>query len=114
MPDHAGPVAIGWRLALASLGFGLFFSPNSRLIIGSAPKDRSAAAGGLLSTARLFGQSSGAALIGILLAMGMGVGPVPALASIALCVLAAVCSAYRFKATGATLLRKHRQPDMVR
>ncbi len=83
-------------------------------MIGQAPKDRSAAAGGLLSTARLFGQSTGAALIGVVLAMGLGVGPVPAIASIALCVIAAACSAYRFRATGATLMRKHRQPDMVR
>ena len=114
LSNDAGPLAIGWRLSLAALGFGLFLSPNSRLIIGQAPRDRAAAAGGLLATARLFGQSSGAALIGLVLALGLGLGPVPAFTAIALCILAAGCSAYRFRATGATLIRKHRQPDLVR
>ncbi len=114
MSNEAGTTAIGWRLALTALGFGLFLSPNSRLIIGQAPKDRSAAAGGLLSTARLFGQSSGAALIGVVLAMDLGLGPVPAVAAIALCILAAACSAWRFKATGANLMRKRPHAGMAR
>ena len=79
-----------------SLGFGLFFSPNSRLLIGRAPRDRAAAAGGLLSTARLFGQTMGAVVIGILLAAGLGLGPAPLYASCALAVVAALASMLRF------------------
>ena len=59
MPD------IVWRLALTGLGFGLFQSPNNRLIITSAPRERSGGASGLQSTARLTGQSLGAALVAV-------------------------------------------------
>ncbi|UVI38154.1 MFS transporter [Qipengyuania spongiae] len=96
LPSDPGAVAIGWRLSLAALGFGLFFAPNSRLLIGRAPKDRSAAAGGLLSTSRLMGQTLGAALVGLLLALGIGLGPVPMLAACGFAVLAAACSMTRF------------------
>ncbi|MCV0382118.1 MAG: MFS transporter [Erythrobacter sp.] len=96
LPSDPGAVAIGWRLSLAALGFGLFFAPNSRLLIGRAPKDRSAAAGGLLSTSRLMGQTLGAALVGLLLALGTGLGPVPMLAACGFAVLAAACSMTRF------------------
>jgi DHA2 family multidrug resistance protein-like MFS transporter len=106
MPDDAGVARIAWRLSLTALGFGLFLAPNSRLMIGTAPKDRSAAAGGLLSTSRLFGQSTGAALVGVLLAAGLGLGPVSSLVAAGLCVLAGVLSGVRFKATGANLRRK--------
>jgi DHA2 family multidrug resistance protein-like MFS transporter len=45
MPDDPGKAGIAMRLGLTALGFGLFFSPNSRLIIGRAPRERAAAAG---------------------------------------------------------------------
>ncbi|WP_369818330.1 MFS transporter [Novosphingobium sp. ST904] len=61
LPDHAGAFAIAWRLVVAAFGFSLFFSPNARMIVGNAPRERSAAAGGLLATGRLFGQTLGAA-----------------------------------------------------
>ncbi|MCP9223500.1 MFS transporter [Erythrobacter sp. LQ02-29] len=114
MPEEAGAFGIAWRLSLCALGYGLFLAPNSRLMIGEAPKDRSAAAGGLLSTARLFGQSTGAAVVGVILAIGMGLGPAPLLVSAGFAVLAAICSAYRFRATGANLVRRPRHPDTVR
>jgi len=96
MPDQPGEWGIAWRLSLTAMGFGLFFSPNSRLLIGRAPRDRAAAAGGLLSTARLFGQTMAAVVIGIVLASGMGLGPVPLYVSCALAVLAALASLARF------------------
>ncbi len=114
MPDQAGAAGIAWRLSICALGFGLFLAPNSRLMIGSAPKDRSAAAGGMLSTARLFGQSTGAAVVGLLLALGLGLGATPYTVALAFCVLAMACSAWRFKATGATIVRKPQHPDTVR
>jgi len=55
-----------WRMALCGLGFGFFQSPNNRAIIASAPRERSGAAGGMLSAARLLGQSLGAAAVAIL------------------------------------------------
>ena len=114
MPDHLGAAGIAWRLSLCALGFGLFLAPNSRLMIGSAPKDRAAAAGGMLSTARLFGQSTGAAVVGLVLAIGLGLGATPFTIALAFCVLAMACSAYRYKATGATLRRPPQHADIVR
>lgn len=97
LPSQATGFDVGWRLVLAALGFGLFFAPNSRLLIGQAPKDRAAAAGGLLSTSRLLGQTVGALVVGILLATGAGLGPTPMFVACALAVVAALCSVARFR-----------------
>ena len=59
---HPGTVDIVWRMALCGAGFGLFQSPNNRAMLSSAPRERSGGAGGMLSTARLTGQTIGAAL----------------------------------------------------
>ncbi len=67
LPTTAGPLDIGWRMALCGLGFGFFQAPNNRILLSSAPKARSGAAGGMLATSRLTGQTIGATLVGILL-----------------------------------------------
>ncbi len=54
-----------WLLGLCGLGFGFFQSPNNRLIIGSAPPERSGGAAGLQSAGRLIGQSFGTALMAV-------------------------------------------------
>jgi DHA2 family multidrug resistance protein-like MFS transporter len=56
---------IAWRMALCGLGFGFYQSPNNRTIVSSAPKPRSGAAGGMLATARLLGQTTGAVAVGV-------------------------------------------------
>lgn len=60
--DAAAP-GVWWRLAICGFGFGLFQSPNNHTIITSAPHRRAGAASGMLGTARLTGQSLGAALL---------------------------------------------------
>lgn len=45
---------------VAGLGFGLFQTPNNRVLLLSAPKTRSGAAGAMQGTARLAGQTLGA------------------------------------------------------
>ena len=47
-------------------GFGLFQSPNNSILIASAPPERSGSASGMLATARLLGQTTGAALMALL------------------------------------------------
>jgi MFS transporter, DHA2 family, multidrug resistance protein len=59
------PVSLAWRLAICGLGFGFFQSPNNRVIIGSAPRERSGGAAGLQSSGRLIGQSLGTALVAV-------------------------------------------------
>jgi DHA2 family multidrug resistance protein-like MFS transporter len=60
---HPGAFDIVWRMALCGLGFGFFQSPNNRAMIGAAPRERSGAAGGMLATARLLGQTIGAVAV---------------------------------------------------
>jgi DHA2 family multidrug resistance protein-like MFS transporter len=63
-----------WRMALCGLGFGFFQTPNNRTLLSSAPRSRSGAAGGMLSTARLLGQALGAAAVAILFRAYPGMG----------------------------------------
>lgn len=51
-------------MALCGAGFGLFQSPNNRTMISAAPRERSGAAGGMLATARVLGQATGAVASG--------------------------------------------------
>jgi DHA2 family multidrug resistance protein-like MFS transporter len=57
--------SIAWRMALCGFGFGIFQSPNNRTNVSAAPKPRSGAAGGMLATARLLGQTGGAVAVGV-------------------------------------------------
>ena len=91
----AGSLDVGWRMALCGAGFGLFLSPNARLIVGSAPLERAASAGGLISTTRMTGQTLGATLAAALLALGLGSGSVPPLIAAGLAVIAGLCSLAR-------------------
>lgn len=65
LPAHAQPVDIVWRMALCGFGFGLFQSPNNYAMLMSAPAHRSGGASGMLGTARLTGQTTGAALVAL-------------------------------------------------
>jgi len=79
MPADVSSFGVGWRMALCGLGFGFFQAPNNRTMMSSAPLERSGAAGGMLATARLTGQTIGATLTAILFRMS-GHGAVSALA----------------------------------
>jgi len=68
LPDHPGYIDIGWRMALCGFGFGIFQSPNNRAMLSAAPKERSGGASGMLGTARLLGQTMGAAIAALLFA----------------------------------------------
>ena len=65
LPANPSDADIVWRLVLAGTGFGLFQTPNNKLLIGSAPRERSGGAAGVQSTARLLGQSGGTALLAV-------------------------------------------------
>ena len=65
-PVSGNPIGLLWRMAVCGAGFGFFQAPNNRTIMGSAPRRRSGAAGGMLAAARLIGQSIGAAAVAIL------------------------------------------------
>jgi len=69
LPGSPADIDIIWRMALCGAGFGLFQSPNNHTIITAAPRQRSGGASGMLGTARLLGQSSGAALVALMFNM---------------------------------------------
>jgi DHA2 family multidrug resistance protein-like MFS transporter len=71
---------IVWRICICGFGFGFFQSPNMKAIMGSAPPDRSGGASGMVATARLTGQSIGAALAALCFEVFTGSGPTVALA----------------------------------
>jgi DHA2 family multidrug resistance protein-like MFS transporter len=84
-PAGGSPTGFIWRMALCGLGFGFFQAPNNRTLMAAAPRIRSGAAGGMLSSARLLGQTLGAALVAILFRAYAGAG-----SNVALCVAAAL------------------------
>jgi DHA2 family multidrug resistance protein-like MFS transporter len=67
LPATPTPLDVIWRMALAGAGFGLFQTPNNRTMIAAAPRERAGGASGMLGTARLLGQTTGAALVALFL-----------------------------------------------
>jgi MFS transporter, DHA2 family, multidrug resistance protein len=65
-PSDPSAVDSVWRLALCGLGFGLFQTPNNKIIASSAPRERSGGASGLQATGRLVGQSLGTAMMAVI------------------------------------------------
>ena len=95
LPPHASALSIIWRMALCGLGFGFFQAPNNRVMLSSAPMSRSGAAGGMLATARLTGQTAGATLAAICLRLSGGGETTGLLFASLLAILAALASAAR-------------------
>ncbi len=104
LPAHPVWTDVVWRMALAGAGFGFFQSPNNRLLISSVPHERSGAGSGILSSARLLGQTTGAALVavcfGLTQAGGVGKGALTAITLGAVfCGAASVLSSLRLVRT---------------
>jgi MFS transporter, DHA2 family, multidrug resistance protein len=84
LPADPSVANIVWRMVVCGIGFGFFQTPNLRAIMASAPSHRSGSASGIVATARLIGQTTGAALAalcftlagreGATLALALGAG----------------------------------------
>ena len=84
LPADPGVANIVWRMVICGIGFGFFQTPNMRAIMTSAPSHRGGSASGIVATARLIGQTTGAAFAalcfalagrdGAVLALGAGAG----------------------------------------
>lgn len=99
LPEAPTTLDIVWRLTLSGIGFGLFQSPNNKVIITSAPRERSGGASGMQASARLVGQSLGAAWVAVLFGLVPG-GPAGAFAvtlwrAVALALAGALASGLR-------------------
>lgn len=74
MPEAISAADMVWRMLLAGSGFALYQSPNNHTIVTSAPLARSGAAGGMLSSARLTGQTLGAVVLATIFTFSGGHG----------------------------------------
>jgi len=52
-------------MVIGGVGFGFFQTPNNRVLLGSAPRERASAVGGLQAVTRVVGQTVGAALVAL-------------------------------------------------
>jgi DHA2 family multidrug resistance protein-like MFS transporter len=84
LPAAPGVANIVWRMMVCGIGFGFFQTPNMKALMSSAPAGRSGGASSIVATARLTGQTIGAALAalcfslagrdGATLALALGAG----------------------------------------
>ncbi len=79
LPADPSTADIVWRMAICGAGFGFFQSPNLRMLMSSAPPKRAGGASGVITIARLLGQTSGAALVALCFYLGGRHGGVVAL-----------------------------------
>ncbi|WP_416052008.1 MFS transporter [Cupriavidus basilensis] len=80
LPAHPSALDIGIRMAICGAGFGFFQSPNLKALMSSAPRERAGGASGVIATARLLGQATGAALVALSFGIAGRHGPTLALA----------------------------------
>ncbi len=95
LSPEASALQIIWRMVLCGLGFGFFQAPNNRTLLTSAPMERSGAAGGMLATARLTGQTIGATIAAVCLRSATHSGAAGLAIATLLAVLAALLSLSR-------------------
>jgi len=80
LPANPLMADIVWRMALCGVGFGFFQTPNMKALMFSAPSGRSGSASGIVATARLTGQTTGAALAALCFVLADREGATVALA----------------------------------
>jgi len=80
LPAAPGVANIVWRMAFCGFGFGFFQTPNIKTLMSSAPPGRSGSASGIVATARLTGQTIGAALAALCFGLAGREGATVALA----------------------------------
>lgn len=80
LPAAPGVADIVWRMLVCGAGFGFFQAPNLKALMSSAPAARSGSASSIIATARLTGQTLGAALTALCFGLAGRDGAVAALA----------------------------------
>ncbi|WP_315741574.1 MULTISPECIES: MFS transporter [unclassified Bradyrhizobium] len=80
LPENPSIPNIVWRMLICGIGFGFFQAPNMKAIMSSAPPHRSGSASSIVATARLTGQTTGAALAALCFSLAGHQGATLALA----------------------------------
>lgn len=95
MPTNLGGVMVIPGTLVAGIGFGLFQTPNNRILLLSAPKPRSGAAGAMQGTARLSGQTLGSVAMAVMFAM-LPIASAPRIAVLAAAIFAVLAALVSF------------------
>ena len=112
LPEQPTLFDVIWRMALSGAGFGLFQTPNNRTMIAAAPRERSGGASGMLGTARLLGQTAGAALVALFLARYPAQGTqISLLTGVGFALLGAALSMLRLSPAGSSGAERVRVRD---
>ena len=110
LPSNPSVANIVWRMVVCGVGFGLFQTPNMKAIMTSAPPHRSGSASGIVATARLIGQTTGAALAALCFALAGRDGATTALAlGTAFAWVGSVMSFLRLTVTTPLGISRHRK-----
>jgi DHA2 family multidrug resistance protein-like MFS transporter len=99
-PGAASPFYLAPPMALAGFGFGMFQTPNNRVMLTVAPPHRAGAAAGMLAIARLVGQTGGVLIVTLVSPIMSGVGVLPLMVGLVLAVIAATASLRRTRHIG--------------
>lgn len=95
-----------WRVAVCGVGYGLFLPPNNKEMFANVSANRTVTASGVLSTARTAGQSIGAALVAMVIALLNGLTGLAG-AQFAVFVFGLACAIAAISSVASTL-RLHR------
>lgn len=68
-PDKASITNISCIMALCGVGFGLFQTPNNVVMVMATPISRTGSAGGMQSSSRLVGQTTGSTIVTLIFAI---------------------------------------------
>jgi len=101
LPANPSDFDICWRIGLAGAGFGLFQPPNNKAMITTAPMSRTGSASGMISVARLLGQTVGGMLVALTLGLIVEGGT-------AMCLALGSVAAFLAAAVSGGRLRKRR------
>lgn len=96
LPEKVVFLDIAWRMMICGAGFGLYQAPNLKMMISSAPLERSGSASAIVALSRLLGQSFGAVLVSFAYNISPDRGPYIALGiGVAFALLGGLFSAVR-------------------
>lgn len=94
LPEVASVKDLLWRVAICGVGYGFFLPPNNKEMFANVVRNRTITASGVLSTVRTTGQSIGAALVAMLIAiLNRSIGITDTKFSILVFVLACIIAA---------------------
>ena len=101
LPANPSVYDIAWRMMICGCGFGFFQAPNMNALMSSTPAARSGSASGMVATARMTGQTIGAAIAALCFTIAGNGGPMLALTiGIAVAALGSVVSFLRLTMGG--------------